>query len=687
MTDNLSQPHAAYIEDYNEDAHTTLPETRQTANVAAKRSKPEISRIKVTDLGRDEASDSGYSSHTAATLNSGDSSLLSKAGSATLTLDTSLESLAAGKMRPPLVEKQSQSTPQSPQKQSLRRTTSKARPKETVRQGPCECDDCLAKQKGKGEQPAPPAQKSPSKESKKLKSQPRLTTVNAPVLKEAIPSAAQLASNATVVQPAQPRPRHSGTSSYRATPRPVSFHGGILPQPMFYTSVPVARPPSAFAVQSPFPPPSYPPPPTASYFNSPYHNPPPPAHLPPQHTQREVYPISPSLYNIPAQPQSRPWPTEQRPPPQPHVVYSAPPVLDYPHAPQGSGSIPTSHPSMHRTFSERDQERPVPLREEYFPHGQLDEDYYRMPPPPPPPPKGSRPAPMQQRPAIRHAATTAARVPHRERYVAENYTVEEEVPRRPRKYNEEAYERSRRPSLTSRPSNASSHEKSHIPEKLEHQFARMSVEGGSAAAKHRRRMTYYGGPPSKDLERQVEAYQAQKSGRSDSTSMPLTADSLKLVRHKTQTSNSDAGSRASGEGKASRGSSDVKPRSASGRRGSSEVKPRNETDGFTMRFDPSHNVNVDLKGGAKGQTISLRQSREGDGNIELSIGANPEVREKSRRRQSYVDGAGVRELEFVRTGSRMGRSSGKTETERPKDRSVAPSRSRRSSKSRGALME
>ena len=273
--------------------------------------------------------------------------------------------------------------------------------------------------------------------------------------------------------------------------------------------------------------------------------------------------------------------------------------------------------------------------------------------------------------------------------MAEDYIREEQVPRSPRKYDEEGHERSRRPSLASRPSNTSSNDRYQAVDKLENHFARMSVEGSSAAAKQRRRMTYYGGHPSRDLEREreVEAYQAQRTGNFDSTSIPLTADSLKLVRRKTQTSNSDAGSRASGEGRGSRGSSDVKPRSATGRRGSSEAKTRNETDGFTMRFDPSHSVNVDLKGGAKGQTISLRQSREGDGNIELSIGAKPEAREKSRRRQSYVDGAGVKELEFVRSASRMGRTSGKTETERLKERSVAPSRSRRSSKSRGALME
>ncbi|KAL8978907.1 MAG: hypothetical protein Q9205_005629 [Flavoplaca limonia] len=687
MSDSSSQPHAAYIEDYNEDANTTLPETRQTANVAAKRSKPDISRVKVTNLARDEASDSGYSSHTAATLTSGDSSLVSKAGSATLTLDTSVESLAASKRRPMLAEKQSQSTPQSPHKHSLRRTNSKARPKENLRQESCPCDNCLRKAKPKGERSAPSAKTSPLKDSKEVKpkSRPALA-VNPPASKEAPTSVQPSASNAAVVQPAQPRPRNTGTSSYRATPRPISFHGGLMTQPLLYPAMAPGRPPATFAVQSPFPPPSYPPPIT-SYFNQPYQHPPPSAHPPPPSMQREAYPISPLSYHIPAQPQARQWQTEQRPPPpQHHPVYSAPPVLDYPHASQYSGSAPPSHPAMHRTFSERDRERAIPLREEYFPHDKFDEDYYRMPPPPLPPPKGPRATPMQQRPTIRHAATTAARVPQHERHVAEDYINEEPVPRSPQMHDE-GYERSRRPSLASRPSNSSTNTKPHAMDKFEHQFAQMSVEGSSAGAKQRRRMTYYGGHPSRDLERQVEAYQAQPSGQSDPTSIPLTADSLKMVRHKTQTSNSDAGSRASGEGRASRGSSDVKPRSATGRQGSSEVKARNETDGFTMRFDPSHSVNVDLKGGAKGQTISLRQSREGDGNIELSIGAKPDAREKSRRRQSYVDGTGVKELEYVRTASRMGRTSSKADTERAKERSVAPSRSRRSSKSRGALME
>ncbi|KAL8955089.1 MAG: hypothetical protein Q9183_006798, partial [Haloplaca sp. 2 TL-2023] len=97
-----------------------------------------------------------------------------------------------------------------------------------------------------------------------------------------------------------------------------------------------------------------------------------------------------------------------------------------------------------------------------------------------------------------------------------------------------------------------------------------------------------------------------------------------------------------------------------------------------MRFNTSHGVNVDLKGNNDGRTISLRQSRDGQGNMELSIGAKQQSREKSRRRQSYMEGNGTREVEPARTASRMGRSSRETDVERLKESSGAASRSRRS---------
>ncbi|KAL9594729.1 MAG: hypothetical protein Q9219_006868 [cf. Caloplaca sp. 3 TL-2023] len=584
MSHSSSQPHAAYIEDYNEDAHTTVPESRQTANVAAKRSRPEISMAKVSDLGRDEASDSGYSSHTVATLNSGNSSLGSKAGSATLTLDTSLESLAANKRRPAATKAQSQTLPpHSPHKPSLRRSDSKARQKEATQQGSCKCEECQAKAKHTASRPTTSPHEPSSVGNGQRKQRPSGNSGHLPASKNvqiSAPPAPPAAATAPLMQPAQPRPRHSGSQAYRTR------------QPM---------------------------------------------------------------------------------------TYSAPPIVEYPQPPQYNG---VANNTVHRTFSERDRERAVPLREEYFP---FDEDYYRMPPPPAPPPKP--PSSTYQRPGIRHAATASARASHPELYFADEHMEEEQMQRSPHKAANENYDRAARPTLATRQSNQRSGDKVHRMDRLEHSFAQMSVEGSGAAAKQRRRMTFYGGPISKDLEREAEAYQADKAANAEAATMvPLTADSLRLVRHKTQTSNSDAGSRASGEGRASRDGSDVKARSVTGRRGSSEVKTRND-DGFTMRFNTSQGVNLDLKGGAKDRTISLRQSREGEGNMELSIRGKTEAREKSRRRQSYIDGTTVRELESLRTASRMGRSLHEADGERPKDRSIAASQSRRSSRNRRALME
>ncbi|KAI4086461.1 MAG: hypothetical protein LQ344_007525 [Seirophora lacunosa] len=692
MAHSPLRPHAAYIEDYNEDAHTTVPDSRQTANVAAKRSKPDISAVKLSDLGRDGASDSGYSSHTAATLNSGNSSALgSKPGSATLTLDTSLESLAPSKRRPPLTERQTHPMPQSPHKPASRRSESRARAKESVRQGSCKCEECQAKAKSNPLQTTTSPQDTSPHHPAQGRQTPGPQAPHPPTSRSSRPAALPTADAPIVqpAQPAQPRPRHPRPQSYRSMPRPVSFHGGVMPQPLYYQPIAIGRPPSAFATHPQFPPPSYPPPsfppPTNSYFPSPYqhpHLPPPATHQPSPTMPRELYSIPPSPYSLPPHPQPRQWPMEQYQPPRQPITYSAPPVVEYSHPAQYGGPPQPSHPPMHRTFSERDRERRMPLREEHFP---FDEAYYQMPPPPPPPPKP--PNAMLQRPSIRHAVTTAARASHAERGLADDSTEEEQIPRSPRKHSGETYDRSSRPALASRPSNGRNSDKSHGLDRLEQNFAQMTVEGSSAAAKQKRRMTYYGGPISKDLERQVEAYQADRTPNVDAAMIPLTADSLKLVRRKTQTSNSDAGSRASGEGRASREGSDVKPRSATGRRGSSDTKPRNEHDAFTMRFNASQGVNVDLKGGAEGRTISLRQSREGEGNMEFSIRAKNEARERSHRRQSYVDGTTVRELESIRTGSRMGRSSREADGDRLKDGSVAASRSRRSSRNRRALME
>ena len=69
--------HAAHVDDYDSDHSQVIPETTKTANVASKRASQPPPVTKVTKLpaaaGPDTASDSGYSSRTAATMNSADS--------------------------------------------------------------------------------------------------------------------------------------------------------------------------------------------------------------------------------------------------------------------------------------------------------------------------------------------------------------------------------------------------------------------------------------------------------------------------------------------------------------------------------------------------------------------------------------------------------------------------------------
>ncbi|KAL8745882.1 MAG: hypothetical protein Q9190_002028 [Brigantiaea leucoxantha] len=663
MSSSSSQPHAAYFEDYNEDAHTTLPETRQTANIAAKRSKPDITKLKPSALTRDETSDSGYSSHTLATLGSGKSSLDSRPGSASLTLDTTMEGLAAGKRRPHGTDRKSQTTQKSPLKSALRRSGSNARPNESLRQSACMCNGCQIGVKAKPQKAVPPLPISSPSEPVTVKQEvkPKVNPPSPP--KRAKTPAPTPPRDIPILQPAQPRPRNPASQSYRGA-RPLSFHGGVMPEPMYYHAPMLLEQglQVGFSPNSAFPPPSYPPP-RNPFFRPLYQNSSQPSH-------QEYYAIPPSPYDVQPRPQQHSWTSEHYAPPRRPMIYSGTPVVEHPPQLQYSTGPPPSQETNYRSFSQRDRERSVPLRDEYF---QVDEDYYRMPPPPVPP-KVSHPQ-HHSRPSIRHAATTNSHPQH----------YKESGQESPKRETTNENERHRRPSLVPRQSTTTNGDYSEGSHNLHRSFARMNVESNSAAAKQRRRVTYYGGEAPKELERLVEDYQAQKSADKDADSLPLTADSLLLVRKKTQTSNSDAGSRASGEGKASRDGSDVKPRSSTGHRGGSDVKTRNDSEGVTMRFNPAQRVNVDVKGGAEGRTISLRQSRDGGGDMELSIGTKSEAREKSRRRQSYVDGNSVRELEYPRAASRLGRLIRENDDGKIKDRLLAGSRSRRSSKTGRAI--
>ena len=184
----------------------------------------------------------------------------------------------------------------------------------------------------------------------------------------------------------------------------------------------------------------------------------------------------------------------------------------------------------------------------------------------------------------------------------------------------------------------------------------MSIDSDSS--KNRRRASVYGHESLADLEESVEGYIGAQ-GAGPKNNIPIES----LVRTKKTHSNSKSShtssrkSDKSGKSKrSSKSGSDIKSR-----RPGSDVKTRKESDALAMRFNASQGVNVEFKGNsAEGRKINLRQSRDGDGEMELNISARgrdsansrPAVRAKSTRRYSHVDGEGTKELERTRTTSR-----------------------------------
>ena len=326
-------------------------------------------------------------------------------------------------------------------------------------------------------------------------------------------------------------------------------------------------------------------------------------------------------------------------------------------------------------------------------HASRDEDYYLMPPPGRIPSSTSKQQ-HQLRPTIRHAATTSdAHPPLHHRRSDRSGEIADGTRSQPssRKPSEGEQEiRIKRPPLATIPSSGGSNDKQAKTQASSRNDGHIKTESSGLTAKQKRRVSYHGHETPNELERVVEAYQASKNVAAPAVPIPLTADSLKLVRKKTHNSSSDTGSRRSGGKAGSREGSEVKTRSAIERRGASEVKGRtdNDDDGITMRFNTSQGVKVDLKGSSvEGRTISLRPSQDGDGEMELSIGGREkasgnrdEVRERSKR-YSFFGAKGTKEPDPSRGTSRMGRVVKEIEDNREKERRTVGSMSRRSSRS------
>ncbi|PYI08512.1 hypothetical protein BO78DRAFT_73767 [Aspergillus sclerotiicarbonarius CBS 121057] len=384
-------PHAAFCEEYDEDAHVILPETRQIANLTSKRSKPAL-RSPGPPLV-DVASDSGYSSRTAATVNSTQSGPSGRKSPVPLKLDTSLVKRAdldrvrsKAKERP----KQRIARPSREDKMQVgpypngmghpaahaQRSPSRSRGRETSQvrhyRGTCwECDNGLYHAS------STPVESRPM-DYPYYMSQPPSSGQDYP---PPSPRDPRYAPNPVQdIQVSCSRPAARGNASlYHPNNRPVSFHGMMpgMGQMMY-------PPPSNMGRYEHGPPPS-----SSAYANS-------PSYAPSHYSQQSYFGmpdfVPPSEHRQGRSVSStRDQPRGRRP-----SLYGSP-VVDYDSASAAFDDedlLDTSPPPPPREHRPR-----LPSHSSH----EREEDYYRMPPPP----TKHRAAPhiIQKRPEPRKSVT------------------------------------------------------------------------------------------------------------------------------------------------------------------------------------------------------------------------------------------------------------------------------------------
>ncbi|KAL4861517.1 hypothetical protein BDV12DRAFT_64630 [Aspergillus spectabilis] len=611
-------PRAAFVEEYDEDAQVILPDTRQVANVTAKRSKSDLRKSTREPPFVEAASDSGYSSRTAATVNS-------------------TQSAPSGQKHPPVPLKVDTSLKRTDLERVRSRT--KERPRDRSAR-PSREDKMQAGPYSAGYPPAH-VQRSPSRSQRLERTYARNYPSNYWDAEQGIyhasppveprhreyryhpsqgssydypPPSPQTSRYppAAIVQVSSSRPtgRSARSNSYHSNNRPVSFHGMMPPMSgMMYSQSPMSRydtgPPLSSSAYSNSP--AYPTAPPMYSQQSPYYGYP-DATSPPERQER-------SMSRAREQPRAR----------RPSVF--EPPAIDYGTSEEEEEDEdeedleevdmePTPPPPPPGPPGPHRQPRPrLPSHSTHDPRG--EEDYYRSMPPPP---LKNRVPPqiIQKRPDLpRKSATTASvlseRHPSRSldltdlRDVLPEYgsyrrsTGETVIPERTRSIRE-----NRRPSTTYYDSGRS---------------ARVAVESST----RRRRPTIYNnysmGEQPEDKVRDAEEYQASHSSKTAAAPMTL-SDALLKAKASSQRAGSDSGSQKS-RSASSRGS-DARTQSGSGVL--TTTRPADDDNivmtmnGVTMSFTQES---------VGGKRISVRTGQTGA--VELNI-------EGGKRPKKYLTG-------------------------------------------------
>ncbi|KAJ5083919.1 hypothetical protein NUU61_008498 [Penicillium alfredii] len=606
-------PQAAFVEDFDEDAHASLPETRQVANAntAAKLSRLDL---RFPEPLIDGASDSGYSSRTAATVNSTQSGPSGgKSPPVPLKLDTTLKrSDLPRKSSTRKDRKEKDRAPRSAQEEKM-----------------------VGAYPGSAHYPHVP--RSPSKSRRRDSSharhyhdsgyeyasglyypstavEPRVMEYSRyipqrPPVPDYLPSSPRTPrySPAVVqdinVSRSSDRPGRSNSyHTYHSNARPMSFHGmlpGMGPamysQPSMHPYEQHGPPPASSAYANP---PSYSSSPygASSYYAGSEFAPPLeyPRERSPSRTREPSRPRRSSMYGPPAVDSGvlSPWFDDD----EPLERWSS-------REARGRGSVKPS------------QER--------------DEDFYLMPPPPPPPPKRRAPPQIiqQKRPDPPRKSQTSSAVPSQRRpsrtlEMPELAAVLPDYGNR-RMSRETAPERSH--SLRESPRSTSYHDS--------RRAARVAVESSG----RRRAPKPESNVGLADREREVEKYQAARSGRG-SAATPLTAEALLPTKAANRTG-SESGSQKS-RSNSSRGSGT----------GSKAEEDKNMTlmmNGMTIGFTQES---------VAGKSINIRTGDTGAVRFSIEGSRQPKNYLTGPNYSEYTGSSGRRELEDGR-GSRDDRKS------------------------------
>lgn len=680
---------AATCEDYNSDDGEVVNGTSfqanvaGQANVAAKRSHSSIlgNGKPVEVVVPDAASDSGYSSHTTATMSSADSAQSQKSSSASMMAN--LPPAPSPKRRPAALVDHRRISSQSSPRKPLAKSASVSRRSREREESECTVPNC---QCGKSQNRRPPTL-SPLDSGLELNFPPfdqhsdrsTYTTPPSPMSARQPPPYIQ---GSAVIQPAVSARRRSSSSS-RA--RPVSYHAGVTPDTNYWA------PGMQFPVEH------GPPPSMSAHFNHPM----PSQLMQPFSPMGATPPTGPGFYP-PGHSLQTPLPYDTQHPHlqqrtssqyntrRPTSTYVGRPVISYDQQVQQNSLVSARAAPSARYNDEPTQSTFDSSSSSDFDDDDYDDDTDRALMPPP----KSKPAP-ERRPSLRHANTTNARM-----------TQSQTLPERNRERDHEPrFARSAAP--TTNNSRASSIRRPSISINGAAKADSYSNSNGNPKvtvenATSRRRQSYMGHeqriepeakhrdykdtapPPSRrrqtdldprrrdaDLEakkREAEAYQQRSRG---DTGPQLTESALKAAKRSSRiiSGGSDVGSmhsKASSHDRSSRISQASQSNHTTiSNPGNGEIK---------MRIDTSTAVNLEFVGDMEGRTIRLNPDPDGDtGFAELVIGA---AREKetaySNERVSIADKSSFagrrltsrREAEEASVRSRRSSRSGREERDR-----------------------